>query len=193
MERGWAAISALLLSLVLLSCVSASDLERQWRLESTVVAMQTDVAVELAEMRALMPTTVMPPTSTPSPTSTPLIATITPTSEPASLPDGTVAVDLLNLRAGPGVEYDVLAHLEKGDALEARARVEAGDWVKVSTAAGLQGWVAVEHVALSVPLDSIPLVVEMPPTPVASPTVAATLPPGPTLPVTATATEVPSD
>jgi len=182
MKRGWAVISALLFSLVLLRCVPANNLERQWRLESTVIAMQTDVAIELAEMRALMPTTVIPPTTTPLPTSTPPMPTVTPTSEAPSLPDGTVAVNLLNLRSGPGLEYDILAHLQKGDALKARARIEAGDWVKVSTAAGLEGWVAVEHVALNIPLDSIPLAVEMPPTPV----------PGPTLPVTATATIVSS-
>jgi len=192
MERRWTVISALLFSLLLLRCVPASQLERQWRLESTVVAMQTDVAIELAEMRALIPTPLIPPTSTPSPTSTPLIPTITPTSEPTWLPDSTVAVDLLNLRSGPGLEYKVLAHLEKGDALEVRARVGAGDWVKVSTAAGLEGWVAVEHVVLNIPLDGIPLAVEIPPTPVAGPTVPVTPPPGPTVPVTATATTVSS-
>jgi len=192
MERRGALISALLFSLVLLRCVPSSHLERQWRLESTVAAMQTDVAIELAEMRALVATTVMPPTSTPSSTSTSMMPTLTPTGEAISVPNGVVAADLLNLRSGPGLEYEVVAHLERGDPLEVRARVPAGDWVKVSTAAGMEGWVAVEHVALSIPLEGIPLSVERPPTPLPGPTIPVTEAPSPAIPITPTATTVPS-
>lgn len=46
--------------------------------------------------------------------------------------------------------------MRKGDVLNVKARVEASDWVKVSTSEELEGWVAVEYVALNFPLDSIP-------------------------------------
>lgn len=198
MKRRWLATSVLLLPLLLLGClpslslVSSSDLEQQIRLEYTVVAMQTDVAIELAELRELVSTPVTPPTSTPSPTSAPLIPTSTPTSVPPSPPGGTVTTDMLNMRSGPGLEYDVVAHLQKGDALEVGARIEASDWVKVSTAEGLEGWVAVEYVALNVPLDSIPLAVEIPPTPTPGPAVPGipTAPVPPTVSVTPTATTI---
>ena len=195
MKRRWLTISALLLSLLLLGCIPPSGLEQQIRLESTVMAMQTDVALELAELQELISTLTMPPTSPPSPTSTPSITlTGTPTSTPTSPPDGRVIADVLNLRSGPGLEYGVVGHLQKGDTLEVKARLEAGDWVKVSTVMGLEGWVAVEHVALNIPLDNIPLAVEIPLTPTLGPTVpvTATVPVTPTVSVTATATTIPS-
>ena len=195
MKRRWLAMSVLLFPLLLLGCFPPNSLEQQIRLESTVVAMQTDVAIELAELREQVSTPVTPPTSTASPTSPPLIPTSTPTSVPTSLPGGTVTADLLNLRGGPGIEYDVVGHLQKGDALEARGRIEAGDWVKVSTAEGLEGWVAVEYVALNVPLDAIPLAVEILPTPTLGPMVPVTptVSVAPTVPVTPTATTVSSE
>jgi len=171
--RGWAAISALLIPLLLLGCFPPSGLEQQIRLESTVMAMQTDVAVELAALRELMSTPVIPPTIVPSPTSVPLIPAITATSTSPSPPAGTVATEVLNMRSGPSLEYDLVAHLQKGDALEIRARTESGDWVKVCTQMGLEGWVALEYVALNVPLGHIPLAVTIPPTPTRGPAVPA--------------------
>jgi len=184
MRREWAAIAALLFSLPLGGCFRPSGLEQQIRLESTVMAMQTDVAVELAELRELLSTPAMPPTSIPSPTASPVTATATSTSVPMSPPSGTVTTEVLNLRSGPSLEFGVVGHLQKGDALDIRARIEAGDWVKVSTDQGLEGWVAVEYVALNVPLDSIPLAVEIPPTSSPGPTAFVT----PTAPGTPTAT-----
>lgn len=178
MKRGWAAISALWASLVLLGCFPPSGLEQQIRLESTVMAMQTEVAIELADLRELVSTPVAPIEKILSPTPVPVIPTSTPIGVSTSLPESVVTTDVLNLRGGPGLEYDIVGHLQKGNTLQARARVKAGDWVKVSIGEGLEGWVAIEFVALNVSLDSIPLAVEIPPTPTLGPTSLATTTPG---------------
>jgi uncharacterized protein YraI len=95
-----------------------------------------------------------------------------------------VTADVLNIRTGPGLEYEVAGLLRRGAALDIRARTENGDWAKVSTATGLVGWVALEYVDLNIPLGNIPLAVEGPSTPVGSPTMPATA----QVPATATAT-----
>ncbi|MEA3346024.1 MAG: SH3 domain-containing protein [Chloroflexota bacterium] len=192
-RRRWVAVS-LLFPLLLLGCLPSSGLERRIQLESTVMALQTDVAFELAELRESISTPVMP-TNVPSPTSTPSIPTSTPTRVATSVPGGTVTADVLNLRSGPGLNYRVMAHLQKGDELEAKARTEAGGWMKVSIAEGLEGWVAVEYVDLNVPLSSIPLAVEIPSTPTLGPTASVTSTTSviPTATVTTTATSVPSE
>jgi hypothetical protein len=191
-RQGWALIPALLASLLCLSCLAPSGLEQQTRLESTVVAMQTDVAMELAQLRELVLTPAAPPTGAPSPTLDPSIATHTPMDASAHLPEGMVTADILNLRGGPGLEYDVIGHLQRGDTVQARARLEAGDWVKVASSGGVEGWVATEFVALKVPMASIPLAVQVPPTPITGPTARVTPTPalGPTVSVTPMATSV---
>jgi hypothetical protein len=193
MRQGRALIPALLASLLCLSCLAPRGPQQQIRLESTVVAMQTDVAVELAQLRELVLTPAPPPTGAPSPTVDPSMATHTPTDADAHLPEGVVTADILNLRGGPGLEYDVVGHLQRGDTVQARARLEAGDWVKVASSGGVEGWVATEFVALKVPMVSIPLAVQIPPTPIAGPTAHVTPAPavGPTASVTPMATSVP--
>ncbi|MEM6322763.1 MAG: SH3 domain-containing protein [Pseudomonadota bacterium] len=44
----------------------------------------------------------------------------------------------LNLRAGPGLSFDVLALMERGDWVSVSAR--AGPWVKVEHESGAKGW-----------------------------------------------------
>ena len=176
MKRSSPIILALLLPLLLLGCSSLKALQQAPQLEATVVAMQTDVALELAELRQSISTPPIPRREVPLATSVPLI----PTGVPTFVLGGTVATEVLNLRSGPGLQYELVGHLQKGDPVQARARTEAGDWLKVATAAGLEGWVAVEFVALNVPLDGIPLAVAIPPTPTPDPSLPVTS----TLPVT---------
>jgi len=190
MRRGWKVVFVLWVPWLALGCLPPSGLEQQIRLESTVVAMQTDVAMELSELRGMIATAAVPPTALLLPISTPAMPTSTPTGVSGPALGGVVTADVLNVRKGPGLGYKVVGHLQKGDVLQARARVEAGDWMKISTADGIEGWVAVEHVALNVPLDSIPLAVEIPPTPVPGPTTPA---PGPTARMTPTATVASSE
>jgi hypothetical protein len=82
-----------------------------------------------------------------------------------------VAVDLLNLRAGPDTSYDILTMMEEGTELKVVGRTETSDWLKVVTADGREGWVFAEMVNVSGDLGAI-AVAQAPatPTPLASPT-----------------------
>jgi hypothetical protein len=73
------------------------------------------------------------------------------------------------VRAGPGVSYDLVGVVHKGDALDAISRTPAGDWLRVKTAQGREGWIAANFVALFVPIDQIPEETDIPPTPTPTP------------------------
>lgn len=53
-----------------------------------------------------------------------------------------VTAEKLNLRAGPGSDYEVVGSLTHGDALSTTGRNQTGDWLWVDTPAGRPGWVA---------------------------------------------------
>jgi cell wall-associated NlpC family hydrolase len=58
----------------------------------------------------------------------------------------TVAVDVANLRSGPGLDYDRLGTLQSGVSLRLLAR--SGDWFSVRTATGAEGWVSQDLLAV---------------------------------------------
>lgn len=130
------------------------------------------------------PTSPPPPTDTPMPTDTP-VPTPVPSPTPTPQPEAVVAVDLLNLRAGPGTNYDILTMMEEGTRLKVVGRTETNDWLKVVTADGREGWVFAEMVTVSGDLGAI-AVAQAPatPTPLSSPTpeapTATAEPPTPT-------------
>lgn len=113
------------------------------------------------------PTSPPPPTDTPMPTDTP-VPTPVPSPTPTPQPEAVVAVDLLNLRAGPDTSYDVLTMLEEGTRLKVVGRTEANDWLKVVTADGREGWVFAEMVTVSSDVGAI-AVAQAPPTPTPPP------------------------
>lgn len=88
----------------------------------------------------------------------------TPESAPKSTPvSGVVVVKPgpalgLNVRAGPGTNYPVLAVLPAGTRLTPVARDAEGRWVQVCCVAESQyGWVLVELVELTVELEALPV------------------------------------
>jgi len=123
------------------------------------------------------PTIAETSTSTPTPTGTPtptMMATPadtpTPTPTVTPVPDAMVAAAELNLRAGPGTAFAVLAALAKGDRLEVTGQSDSCAWLQVRTAAGGEGWVVheignQEVTALNIPCDSVLEVVVPTPTP----------------------------
>jgi uncharacterized protein YraI len=166
------------------------------RLSSVVKSLQP------APTAAALPPTAPPATVEPSPTSAPptpqppsptatTVPTRTPTATPSvtptPAPDAVVTADALTLRGGPGTVYARIGTLRKGDPLTVTARNKAGDWLAVTTKSGKQGWVAAAYAELNVPLEGIPMVAEVPPTPVPSPTQAPTQ-----APIQASPTPVPS-
>lgn len=116
------------------------------------------------------PTPLPPPTNTPMPTDTPA-PTPVPSPTPTPQPEAVVAVDVLNLRAGPDTSYDILTVLEEGARLKVVGRTEANDWLKVVTTDGQEGWVFAEMVTVSGNLEAIAVAQASPaPAPLPSPT-----------------------
>jgi uncharacterized protein YraI len=148
---------------------------------------------------SLKPTEIPAPTFTPTFTLTPTpaapLAEVQPTETPAPptdtpvpQPEAVVNAPNLNLRAGPGTEYPVLGGLVQGDPLHVLGRTQNGNWLKVVTADGQEGWVWAGMVQLHVPAETIVLASDIPVTP----TAAATDTPLPTATPIATDTPVPT-
>jgi uncharacterized protein YgiM (DUF1202 family) len=71
--------------------------------------------------------------------------------------EGTVLVDVLNLRAGPGSSYKVLDVLKKGESLTISGRSLYSDWLMVKTSDDVQGWVFSPLVQTSVAIADLPV------------------------------------
>ena len=142
--------------------------------------------------------TATPTSSTPltSPTASPMASpTPSATPVPATIPQVTVVADLLNVRAGPGVEYALIATVPQGTVLRAEGRTEDGQWLLVCCVNEQWGWVLnqPELVSLNFELNSLPAVIVPTPVPTTIPTrpLPPTATPIPTRPVWPTPTAAP--
>ena len=52
----------------------------------------------------------------------------------------TAATDDLNVRSGPGLNYDIITTLNKGDLYP--VLTADGDWIQINLSNGQKGWVA---------------------------------------------------
>lgn len=139
-----------------------------WRIETSLAAL-AETTPHIIEVTAPIPPTMTPtvsPSPTPSPTVTPLpsstptpsptaTASSTPTSTATASPTptstatptprrelaGGVKASILNLRAAPGLESDILLVLSQGDSLTAIGRSADSIWIEVETQSGNRGWV----------------------------------------------------
>ena len=95
-----------------------------------------------------------PPTATasPRPSSTP---TITPT--PTPLPDASVGELATNLRNGPSVGFAIVAEVEAGSPLTVLAKSADGEWIKVVTPAGQEGWMYYLPLQVFIDLNTVPV------------------------------------
>jgi uncharacterized protein YgiM (DUF1202 family) len=71
--------------------------------------------------------------------------------------EGTVIVDLLNLRVGPGSGYRIVEVLELGDEVSVLGRSLHSDWLEVEAESGKGGWVFSPFVAVSKDLADLPV------------------------------------
>jgi len=112
------------------------------------------------------PRSSVPRPTRPRPTATPIRhpPTKTPTPEPYAL----VTAQTLNVRAGPGTEYDRIAQVKRKERLLIVGRDRGCDWFKVKTAGGKVGWVSVNYVDSSVS-PCYPPMAPAPPTPTPRP------------------------
>lgn len=108
-------------------------------------------------------------TNTPLPTNTAVSTSTAPpsntyTSTSTPLPDAIVASASLNLRAGPGEEFDIIGNYLKGEALRVVGKNTNGKWVQVTTGGGRTGWMLSSLLNLNINLTTVP-VAAAPPTP----------------------------
>ncbi len=95
-----------------------------------------------------------PPTVTPTGTATPQP---TPTATATPLPDAAVGDQLTNLRSGPSVGFAIIAEVEGGTALDVLGKSADGEWLKVRTPDGLEGWMFLLPLQVFIPLDTVPV------------------------------------
>ena len=72
--------------------------------------------------------------------------------------DATVNVKTLNMRTGPGTQYEVVAAFASGTRLSLLGKDSSGAWVNVKAAEGQAGWMSAKYVTLSVPIENVPVV-----------------------------------
>lgn len=107
------------------------------------------------------------PAGTPTPTVTPA----TPTATVPTNPSLTTKTDL-NVRSGPGIQYDLLGLLPAGVTVEIIGREETRQWwqIRFSPAADGIGWVAADPAfSTTANVDNV-AIAQVPPTPTGTPT-----------------------
>ena len=144
---------------------------------ATPTAEQALAQVELPTATPEPPTaTPEPPTPTPEPpTATP--EPPTPTPEPK--PEVVISNPRVNVRSGPGADFDVLGQVLQGQRLAIVGRDPDGQWWQICCFEDQTGWLAAEVVAAEGPLETVALAADLPtPTPEATATaeVAAVAP-----------------
>ncbi len=130
----------------------------------------SQIALTLSPLERLPTPTVLPMTATPTGAPTATVTRPAPTPPPTSTASPTVSptpgsavvkpgpAQGLNVRAGPGTAYTVLATLRAGSRLTPVGRDAEGRWVEVCCVAGDEpGWVLAELVDLAVDLASLPV------------------------------------
>lgn len=108
------------------------------------------------------PTQTFLPSVTPTPTITP---TPNPTPTATATPFAgweTILAFGANLRAGPGLEYPVIAVRNAGEPLTIWARDASGRWVLVEMGDGLRAWVATTQIGGPLDMTLIPRASETP-------------------------------
>jgi serine/threonine protein kinase len=138
--------------------------------------------------------TPLSPTDTPAPpTNTPILPTDTPV--PTPLPPGVpsvIAKTDMEVRTGPGEEYELMGYLPEGAKAEIAGRDKERKWwqIKTTLAATGVGWVKADlELAEASETDNLPIALAPPtPTPTATPTPAPDTPTPTLVPDTPTPT-----
>lgn len=124
--------------------------------------------------------TVAPQMSESASEAAPVTATPVPTATPNQQPFAK-ALSGINVRGGPGVNYQIVGALGAGESVELLGKNSAGDWWEISLPSGQQGWIYSPLVETSGNVDAVAVAVNIP-TPPPTPIPAPTNPPAPTEP-----------
>ena len=68
----------------------------------------------------------------------------------------TTTAGWLNMRAGPGVSYQILDVLPKGTVVPVIGRTTSGGWIQV-VHEGVTGWISAYYTTISGDLNSVPV------------------------------------
>lgn len=119
-------------------------------------AGQADIELEYFEQKGLA--TVQLSWSQTTPTA------VSPAAAPIVMPEGLTAVMTqarhLNVRSGPGLDFDPFTALSNGDVVGLVARDASGIWVKIRLASGSTGWVSGRFLTSGTPLGQLPVQVD---------------------------------
>jgi len=145
---------------------------------AAAIAAPVPAPVPVVEPVAAAPVAAAPALTTTAPLTT--VAALTPTAVATVQPVAAQATanELVNLRAGPGVEYGLAGSLGPGEAATITGKNSAGDWWQVQTAVGATAWVYAQLVASSGAVESVAVAAEIPVAPTATPAPIAAAPVG---------------
>lgn len=114
------------------------------------------------------PGEVVPAEPVPDPASAPLAAPLAATATPEAA-KAIVTSPTVNVRTGPGTNYDLVGQVERGAELTILARDVAGEWFKVCCVNGQEVWIAGFLVETQGPVESVAVAQNIPAPPVATP------------------------
>lgn len=104
----------------------------------------------------------------------------TPTATPTPVPYIVVKNPRVNVRTGPGTDFEIIGQAERGQRLEIIGRNYDSSWWQVCCIEGQQGWIIGRLVRIEGPAEAVALAAGLPtPTPTPTPT-AVVLEPTPT-------------
>lgn len=140
----------------------------------TIVRLDRSKLETTATVAAANPTATDTPVAQPSPTPTATSASVataisaSPTATPtvtAEATGSTVRVEVITtalyLRAGPGLEYEIIGGARKGDQFEVIGISASGDWLQIVTAEGESGWISAKSDytrLISAEADNLPVI-----------------------------------
>lgn len=75
---------------------------------------------------------------------------------PANEPVGR-AIELLNIRSGPGTRFRIVGQLEAGERAELLARDAGAGWLRIRSEAGVVGWVSRDYVDTAFDVNLLPI------------------------------------
>ena len=136
-----------------------SDLPLSWMNsedgpDDDIEADSTEPAI--SETSAVVNATAMEVQHTSTHTPSPL-----PTDTPTPMqPEAVVSVDALNLRVGPGTNYDIIDQVLIEQRFRITGRNEAGDWLRICCPAGenTESWINAAFVQSNLPIEDLPVI-----------------------------------
>ncbi len=129
------------------------------------------------------------------PVSTTLVLTPTPALQPTQVAETKPVIKAdsqINVRSGPGTDYDIIGALQTGESAPITGKNDSGDWWQVTLNNGQQGWVFGQLVETSGDAAAIAVAANIPPPPPTATPAPATPTPVPQATPAPQATDAPT-